>query len=403
MGSNRCRTILILLGLACFGLSADEDVLTAARRLSKTGHRPAALELLRARLVERPTDVDCGTLYGAMLSWDGRYDEAREALQRVLERSPGYYDALSALVRVELWSDHPDRAEQLADEGLKKHANDTDLLLLKVRALRAQKRSREAATLLHAAFRANPEKTELREQWQRAADEQRVLDVGISHSNMWFSDGRAPWREEQVSLSRLTPIGSVIGRMSFANRFETNDRQAEIDFYPRIRPGTYGYLNAGWSPGQLYPHYRLGAELYQSLGHGWEGSAGFRQMNFSSITRIYTFSATRYYGDWMFTARTFLTPDSVGTSRSIGIEARRYFGDGVGFIGVRCGYGASPTEITSVENIDVLNSASVVLRVRQRISRRISVDVSTGVAGEDRVSRSGLRSYTLDASFHYRF
>ena len=392
--------------LFCCTLRAaeEEDFLSQARRLATTGHRAEAIDQLRKRLTQHPTDLDCETLLGAVLSWENRYEEARIVLQRALEQKPGYPDALLALIRVELWSDRPARAEELAAEGLRTRPAETELVLLKARALQAQSRTGDASKLLFSAMKANPADPKIREQWERVSSEGRVMDVAINHSEEWFSDGRAPWREDQLSVSRATVAGTVIGRMSFANRFGLNDRQAEIDFYPRIRPGTYGYLNVGWSPaGRLFPTYRLGAELYQSLGHGWEGSAGIRRLGFTGTTQIYTMSLTRYTGDWMLTARAFLTPDSAGTSRTIGLEARRYFGDGVSFAGVRIGYGASPTETRSVEDIEILKSKSVTVRFSHRMSRRISVDCSAGMGAEDRLSGIGLRSYVLNGSAHYRF
>jgi predicted Zn-dependent protease len=56
-----------------------------------------------------------------MLSWDGRYSDARDQLDQVLAKNPANIDALSALIRVELWSGHPDKAEQLAYKALQHH------------------------------------------------------------------------------------------------------------------------------------------------------------------------------------------------------------------------------------------------------------------------------------------
>src|SRR5262245_46327496 len=107
------RAVLALIFLLRLTLSAAaEDILTQSRHLATTGHRGEALALLYARLAEKPSDVDCRTLYGLILSWEGRYNEAREALDQVLTSSPGYYDALLGLIRVELWAGRPARAEQ---------------------------------------------------------------------------------------------------------------------------------------------------------------------------------------------------------------------------------------------------------------------------------------------------
>ena len=65
-----------------------------------------ALRLRESHLNETPRDVDARLLYGLVLSWEGRYDEARPALQQVLTQAPTYADARVALMNLEYWSGH---------------------------------------------------------------------------------------------------------------------------------------------------------------------------------------------------------------------------------------------------------------------------------------------------------
>jgi cytochrome c-type biogenesis protein CcmH/NrfG len=85
-----------LLGLTA-GAFADDEV-AKARALAFQGpqHRPEAIALLQARLATHPTDTDALTLYGTILSWEGRYAEAHTALQKVLDEDPTHSDALPA-------------------------------------------------------------------------------------------------------------------------------------------------------------------------------------------------------------------------------------------------------------------------------------------------------------------
>src|SRR5690349_11102766 len=81
------RTLIwsfLFIGLAAAAPEADS--VASARALAMAGKRPAALELLEKRLSEEPADSDARTLRGIVLSWDGRYDEARLDLEGVLAR-----------------------------------------------------------------------------------------------------------------------------------------------------------------------------------------------------------------------------------------------------------------------------------------------------------------------------
>ena len=72
-----------------------------AREAATSGRRAEALTMLEAHLDRTPRDVDARLLYGLVLSWEGRYDEARPVLQQVLAQAPAYTDARVALMNVE--------------------------------------------------------------------------------------------------------------------------------------------------------------------------------------------------------------------------------------------------------------------------------------------------------------
>src|SRR4029077_6941001 len=61
-----------------------EDTVAQARSLATNKPRTEALRPLEAPLVQSPEDSDARVLYGTVLSWEGRYDESREELTRVL-------------------------------------------------------------------------------------------------------------------------------------------------------------------------------------------------------------------------------------------------------------------------------------------------------------------------------
>src|ERR1700730_4249124 len=109
-------TCLITTAPPAFCQESDRDVIARARSLAIANERLEALALLDKRLADHPDDSDAWTLYGVILSWGGRYDDARKVLDSVLERNANHGDALPALINVELWSDHPERAEELINK-----------------------------------------------------------------------------------------------------------------------------------------------------------------------------------------------------------------------------------------------------------------------------------------------
>jgi len=184
--------LLLSATSAAFGadagpIASEGDVLTQARALSSAKQRPEALALLQKHLVESPTDVDARLLYGEMLSWEGRWEEARDALEAVLNQTPTYTDAALALINVELWSDHPTQADQIANRFLERTPNHIDLLLARARVMRALKRPKEEMQALNTVLRlepANAEAKDMRRSLEEQSKEWRYRRPACQHDRL---------------------------------------------------------------------------------------------------------------------------------------------------------------------------------------------------------------------------
>ncbi len=403
---RQTRIGAVLVIMVCVGGQLDagqSDVVTRARELALAGDRGDAITLLQDAVAVTPGNSDARVLLGTVLSWEGRYDEARREFEVVLTRSPTHGDALPAAINVELWSEHPARAEELARRGLRQRPTDPNYLLARVRALLALKRSTEASDALDRLLAIDPRNAEALELRSNLQDSRRVWQARVGAFYDAFSDQPA-WRESQVSLGRTTPIGSILARGSRAERFGLSDNQFEVEMYPRLRPGTYAYVAAAYSrDAVLYPQYRYAADLYQSLGAGFEGSAGFRRLGFGSGVNIYVGSLSKYYGNWLFTGRLFVTPNSAGTTRSVHASFRRYVGGSGTYVGMRYGRGAWREELRNLNDFEVLDSDVGAAETVIILGRRLELNMIGSYSREDRASRRDLRRYSLSTGLGFRF
>lgn len=351
--------------------AGQDDVMVKAREAATSGRRAEALTMLEARLASTPRDVDARLLYGLVLSWEGRYDEARGALQQVLTQTPGYSDARVALMNVEYWS-----------------GNSTEAL--------AQARQ------ILVGNPGNPTARAIRERLEAAA---RPWWATTSYTLDTFDDGTEPWHELALYLTRRTPVGSLIARGNFAERFDTTDQLIEIEFYPRFRPGTYAYFDAGFATdASLYPHRRFAFDLYQSLGWGLEASGGARQLEFDTHTQIYLGTLSKYQGNWMFTGKIYYVPGK-GPLNSTSYHGgfRRYFGgDGTSYAGAKYSHGFS-REIRNVVDLATLNSNSVTAEFDILVRPRLRIFGSAGTSHEQRTTRAPLWQTTINSGFSVQF
>ncbi|MEX2602055.1 MAG: YaiO family outer membrane beta-barrel protein [Balneolaceae bacterium] len=337
-------TIHIQNGFAQQITSVDSSF-QQARELAFDGEREEARELARAILEIAPDYHDVRILIARTYSWDQQYDDARRELEIVLDAEPGHLDALSAAIDNELWGGQPQQAVIIATDATRRHPTNENLLLKRVEAHIASGQESEARQILNLAEQLNPRNEQIQELRRRITISGQNYTLSASFTYDQFSDIFDPWKNSYLQLGRSTPIGTVIARLNYADRFGSTGIQPEIDFYPGIADGLYAYLNFGYTTSTLYPGMRIGGELYKRLPGGFEASFGFRHMRFeSSDITIFTGSLSAYYRTWYLSIRPYLTPGSSGLSRSFNLTLRRYL-DGPGnYITIRGGFGFSPEE-----------------------------------------------------------
>lgn len=394
---------LLALLVAAVATAAEIGSVERARQLAAAGQRREALQELEKRLAESPSDLDARILYGTILSWEGRRDEARRELGRVLSDRPTNSDALVALGYLELAEGHPDQALWLAALALAVSPSRVDALLVRATALSRLGRRSEALAVLDRIQQIRPTNTE-------AASLRRTLrgvtsnSIGVNYDYSRFDDDRRDWNEASVAWGHRWPRVSMVATARQAERFSIDDRQFEIEAYPSLRRGTYGYLSVAVSHDDvLYPDWRFGAEIYQSLGRGWEASLGYRHLEFDTGTDIYAGSVTRYLGSWMFTGRIFRVPASEGASLSYHALARRYSGDGRSYTGLRLSKGFSREEVRSLNDIEVLDSRG--FAVETLIAGRAPLDLTlrAGYSREERPFERRIGQTTVSAMLSYRY
>lgn len=364
--------ILLCVCLSSLSLSAQDDVIARARAAASAGNRAAGIAMLETHLATAPRDVDARLVYGLILSWEGRYDDARRALQDVLTQAPGYLDARVALMNVEWWSGRP----------------------------------AEARELVRAVLSRDPGNTQARHVLQRLDARTRPWTVGAAYTRDTFNDEREPWQESALSIGRETPVGSLIVRGSHADRFDLTDRQVEVEFYPSFRPGTYAFIGVGvGSEKILYPENRVSLDLYQSLGRGFEVSGGYRRLGFADTTHIYLATLTKYAGNWMLTGKAFVVPDNaLGDAWSYHANARRYFGAaGTSFIGAGYSHGFSREEPRGNGDLIRVDGDTVRGQAEVDVTNRLRLSISGSTSRQQREQREPLWQTTLGGGVTIRF
>ena len=336
-------------------------------------------------------------------AWEGRRDTARTELRYVLERAPDHYEALKAIIDVEMWSERPREALAYANQALEHYPEDAHFLNKRADLLRWLNRPDAARAQLQTILEQNPSNEAARSTLRQLRAEQRTYTATATYRRDSFTGALAPWRIGSLSVSRSTPIGSVIGRVRYANRFATNGLQFEVDAYPSLASGLYAYLSAGASASSIFPGYRFGASLYKSLPWSLTGELGTRYLNFGGGgVFVHTASLTKYYGNYLIRAGTYVTPSGSGTSVSVNGKVRRYLGGAETYVGLSGSVGSAPSNPRFQDDVQRLRSWGVSAEAQAPLGRRTLVGGSLGYDFEEFSAQSrGRVSISLSVSYDF--
>ncbi len=395
--------LLLALGLAPAAY-AFQDRYEQARTLAFDGQRQEARVILIGLLEEKPEAWDARILLGRLYAWDKQYPEAREHLLVVLRAKPGYADARKALVDVEIWSDNYQRAVEILDEGLASRPTDDDFLYKKAVAQRKLGDLKGAAITLDRLNKVNPSHQLGARLFASSREEGRRHKISLGYGFTEINRLNDPWHLGSIQLSRRTGLGSFMVRYNYSNRFGRSAEQYEIDGYPRIMNGLYAFVNYGYSDDSLFPRHRYAAELYANLAGGVEISGGVRYLDLrSSKVTIYTGTLAKYLGNWWFSLRPYITPKSVGTSRSFQLTARRYFGDADNYVGLTGGIGSSPGEIVDATDLVRTDSWKVGLRIQKTLGDLFVLKLSGRYSDEELIRGANRREFGFGLGIERRF
>lgn len=341
--------------------TTDELFATARKKAFDEKNYAGAIALAKGALVKSPDYNEIRVFLGRLYTWSKKLDSARAEFANVIAKQPTYDDAYVAFGNLEFWENNTKKALEITNEGLKNSPSSESLKLLKAKLLTDLRDWGNAELIINEVIKNNPKQTEARALANKIRENSAPNKFGINYDYTNFDKQfKDPWHLVSVDYGRQTDIGPIIGRVNYANRFNGNGIQFEADAYPHLSNTFQAYLNVGHSTDlSIFPKYRAGFSLYASLPSSFEAEAGFRFLRFTENVWIYTASVGKYYKNFWFNVRTFLTPSDKALSESFTFITRYYFGGVDDYLTLSLNSGLSPDE---QQNNILINTSSYKLK-----------------------------------------
>ena len=400
----------------------DSEILVEANKLAFEGKHSTARNSLNKYLYSFPEHEAARYLLARTYSWEGDYEEARKHFNRITSRVRDNSDVWIAAVKNELYAQNDNIALGLVNKALNYIPGDPELERLKLMALNNVENKEyppySKTDTIQNPPGINPKRPArikaTKELAEKKTKEKRGLNnvIGVTNAFTAFDRIFEPTIYATIEYKRITKFGSVIPRVNYSNRLNTNGIQYDIDFYPKFSKMFYAYLNYGFSNSTIYPNHKVGGDLYANLPGAMEASAGVRYIGF--VTRdIYSIASSvgHYSGNYYFSLRSFVTPKPEGVATISGnLLIRKYRRDGENYLGLSLGMGYAP-EFRQLTLDGIVLSETLLYLESQRISFEYQFTPKTaaaiyktrlGLARQELVSDPGSFFWAVSAGLTYR-
>lgn len=396
--------ILLYTALSAQELSSDELFARARNEAFEKKNYPAAVDLAKQALNQSPDYTDISIFLGRLYTWDKNVAAAREVFQGLEQKEVRDEDFYLAYASLEYWNDDYAKALEILEKGLQYNPKSEALWMLKAKIHNSADQFDASQTAITKILEFNPENAEARAMLVQLQSLTAKNSVGISYGFTHFdTQFDQDWHTAGISYRRATKLGSIILKGNYAYKFGESGTQVELEAYPRISPTFYLYLGAGFSGDVgIFPKYRTGASLNANLPKSFEAEIGYRQLYFSENILLYTAAIGKYYKNWWFNLRTYITPDSSNISHSYTATARYYTKGAQDYFSVQAGTGISPDDNrNNLLNDDTYKLKTFKLGVDYNFSVKKTNLFSVGATWFNQEYRPETRGNQLDVSLGY--
>lgn len=407
------KVFVFLISILAFSIvvkaqdSFDPDVLLAdARVLILDGKYTEGRKIAFRALSKYPDYADILILVGRSYAWEGKNDSASIYLERAIIADPNYEDGYSAYLDNLSWAEQYDQAEEILRKAKDKLGLPlpNELRYKESRLYYYKEEYNEAYEIAEDLFEKKYKNEALLVYMQTLQRLRRNNAIGITYDYDSFEGDISPWNTFSFyGRTRTELTGTLIARVTQSSRFDDNGTLFELDAYPSLGKKAYAYLNIGGSSASFFPEFRFGASIYYNLPKAWEIEGGFRYLQFSETTNIYTASLGKYVGNWWFNLRGNLIPgtgNSLGTSANL--QARYYFKTGEDFFSLQLSSGVSPDEETR-DPTQLLNSYRARVGYQQLITHRFMIYGYTGYSRDELGPDRFRNNLNFSLGVEYRF
>ncbi|TRX62375.1 YaiO family outer membrane beta-barrel protein [Carboxylicivirga sp. M1479] len=339
---------LFLLALNCNSQINCDSLFNVAIDHARVKEYSEAIDKASIVVVADSSRNDVRLFIANVYAWQSEYSESKRIIQEVYTASPANEDLYTTWLNVLLWNKeyvqllktvkiavdnqygnqhNLTMKEALAYKGLKQYSGG-------IRAINQQSNLLDSADVIDLyKSLMNLDKSNVISLYYKLEvfDQESIDPQHLGYVEYGLNNKREIW----------------ILRLNYANRFDLQDFQPEVDWYHNFDNGNYFYANYGFGFGNsLFANHKIGFEYYLPFGKGNEASLGVRYLVFPDEDAVVTTgSISKYIANWWISARPYVAIKDGGYNFTGLLKARLYDNNPINYWGMELSYGNSPDDL----------------------------------------------------------
>lgn len=305
-----------------------------------------------------PEYLDFQLLLGRNYEFIKQTDSARYYYKKVIDKNPKYDEAFLYLINMTTDEKKYTEAIDLTTKAIEYHPNQIAFYHKKADLYELIKEDEKRKIFLLETQKRFPEDSKTTEALIQLDQRHIHTRIGLNYNFTLVDKNEiGPWHLVHLEGVKEQKWGSIIGRISYANRYNTANFiskgfQYEIETYLLMGKRNYSYWDITFSNDYVFPKYRIGGSFFLNFNKGWESDIGFRYiktLNIDVLTLVT--GVSKYVGPYMFTIKGFLNNDKKKYNPVLLINGRYYFDSKYDYINSIIGFGTSPDERTTIAQL----------------------------------------------------
>lgn len=347
-------------------IDTDNLLKEASHEVNVEKNYSSALKKTKLGIKLAPDYLDFYLLTGRIYQLTQKKDSARYYYNYVIDKNPKYEEAFSYLINLNIEDEKYKEAEITVNKALENYPENKNFYYKKLAIYQLENNEQKERDYLKSLALQYPNDAEMKQRIFILETKNNSERIGVNYSYTAFDrKNYGPWHLGSLQYIKQRNWGSLIGRVSYANRFASGESvidgvQYEVESYIFTGTKSYSYLDAAYSEKTVFPKLKLGYSYFQNFSHGWEADLGIRYVKTpdNDFTTA-VIGVGKYLGSYWINLKTFVQKNDNTIYPAFTLTTRYYLDTQFDYLTLIAGYGSSPDDrsiLGQYENRVSLNS-----------------------------------------------